>query len=206
MYNEENAKAGEMMIREYVPADEREWLRCRVLSFLDCSYWNDVKTVKETYAHPSISLVAEADGHIVGLIELEIDSDELYGYGEGRGAMLWHMAVLPEYRRCGIAQALWRAAERRLQEAGIAYCELWTQEDEPANRFYKRMGFEQQTESTWIRCYAHGEAARRLMNLDAAGDIYGVEEIVFQAEYARKAELSAVCDRIDEVRLYAKRL
>ena len=194
------------MIRAYHSEDERDWVRCRVISFLDCSYWNDVKTEKETYEHPSVSLVAEEEGCIVGLIDIELDSEDLCGCYEGRGAVVWHMAVLPEYRRRGVAAALWQAAEQRLLDAGIAYCELWTQEDEAANLFYQKMGVVQQIENTWIRCYAHGGAAQKLINTQTVGCIYGVEEVVFEAEYARKAELSAICDRIDEVRLYAKRL
>ena len=100
---------------------------------LDCSYLNDVKTKRETDSHPSVSLVAEADGHIVGWSELEIE----------------------------------------------AYVDS-------------------------LLCARRSSTA--LDELQGVGSIYDVEEIVFQAEYARKAELSAVCDRIDEVRLYAKRL
>ena len=55
-----------MTIREYANADEKGWLACRVVSFLDCSYFNDVKTEKETYLQPSICLVAEENGKIIG--------------------------------------------------------------------------------------------------------------------------------------------
>ncbi len=39
----------QITIREYTAADETAWVRCRVISFLDCSYWNDVKREKERY-------------------------------------------------------------------------------------------------------------------------------------------------------------
>ena len=55
-----------MVIREYTKNDELEWLRCRVLSFLDCSYYNDVLTHREIYENDSICLVAEEDGNIIG--------------------------------------------------------------------------------------------------------------------------------------------
>ena len=48
-----------MRIRRYTKLDEEQWLRCRVISFLDCSYWNDVKTKKEEYTYEGISLIAE---------------------------------------------------------------------------------------------------------------------------------------------------
>lgn len=195
-----------MEIRNYLPTDEQGWLRCRVVSFLDCSYWNDVKTSRETYAHPSISLVAEDHGQIVGLIDLELDSDDLCHPDRGRGAMLWHMAVLPEYRRQGVASRLWQEAEKRLLAEGVRWCELWTQEDEAANRFYQAMGFVLQQESTWLRCYARWDDAYGLLNPEKTGSIYGAEEVVFQAAPERKQELQSFCYRIDEVRLHGKEL
>lgn len=48
----------QIMIREYTAADEIAWVRCRVISFLDCSYWNDVKREKEHHhgstGHPAV--------------------------------------------------------------------------------------------------------------------------------------------------------
>ncbi len=195
-----------MVIRDYKRSDEQGWLRCRVVSFLDCSYWNDVKTAKEEFAHPSVSLVAEEAGQIIGLLDVELDSDDLAYTDRGRGAVLWHMAVLPEYRRQGVAARLWLEAEKRLYGAGIRYCELWTQEDEAANRFYQAMGFRQQPENTWIRCYARWNNGYELMDQEKLGSVYGVEDVIFQAAPARREELSSLCSRIDEVRLYCKNL
>lgn len=193
-----------MMIRAYSDSDEQGWLRCRVVAFLDSSYRNDVRTSKETYNHPSTSLVAEDQGRIVGLLDMELDSEDISYPEAGRGAMLWHMAVLPEYRRQGVATRLWREAEKRLIEQGVTYCELWTQEDEAANRFYRAMGFVQQMQNTWIRCYAKRADCYKLPGKSKIGDIYGAEELVFQAALSRKGELSKICYRIDEVRLYSK--
>lgn len=195
-----------MMIRAYMPSDEQGWLRCRVISFLDCSYWNDVKTSKERYSHPTVSLVAQERGQIVGLLDVELDSDDIAYPDCGRGAVLWHMAVLPEYRRQGIAAKLWKEAEKRLIAEGITYCELWTQEDDAANRFYRAMGFTQQVQNSWLRCYAKWDDCYDLLDKGKTGEIYGVEEVVFQAALSRKEALSKKCYRIDEVRLYSKRL
>ena len=43
-----------MVIRAYTDGDEREWLRCRVLSFLDCSYYNDVLTSRQQYENDAV--------------------------------------------------------------------------------------------------------------------------------------------------------
>ena len=193
-----------MLIRDYRPEDEQAWVYCRVLSFLDCSYYRDVQTQKNAYAHPCVSLVAEDEGRIVGLIDLEVDSDDLMYRSKGTGAVLWHMAVLPRYRRTGVARQLWQAAEKRLQALGVCWCELWTQEDEAANRFYRAMGFELDAAHTWLRCRAEWNLARDWLNLPKAGEIYGVEEVVFQAPATRRAELEPLCTAITEVRLYTR--
>lgn len=193
-----------MIIRAYKPEDEKGWLRCRVISFLDCSYRNDVKTTKETYAKPAVSLVAEENGQIIGLLDIELDSDDLVHSDFGRGAVLWHMAVLPEYRQQGVASKLWHEAERQLTEQNVTYCELWTQEDEAANGFYKAMGFILQPQNTWLRCHAKWNDGYELIDKGKIGKIYGVEEVVFQAELFRKEELSAICTYTNEVRLYSK--
>ncbi len=195
-----------MIIREYVPNDEQGWLSCRVVSFLNCSYFNDVKTKKEIYPHPAVCLVAEENGKIIGLIDIEMDSDDLTYNDRGRGAILWHMAVLPEYRRRSIATDLWEEAQKRLLSRGIRYCELWTQEDKAANRFYRSIGFEMENENTYIRCYARWDKCYELLDKTKTGDIYGAEELVFQAALQRKDELKTICYRIDEVRLYTKSL
>ncbi len=56
------------------------------------------------------SLVAAEDGKIVGTV--------LCGH-DGRRGYIHHMAVLPEYRRRGIAKALASEALKRLQDQGI---------------------------------------------------------------------------------------
>lgn len=45
-----------------------------------------------------------------------------------------------------------------------------------------------------------------LLNSEAIGNIYGPEELVFGAPANRKDELGRHCYRIDEVRLYSRRL
>lgn len=195
-----------MKIRKYKSTDEQGWLRCRVVSFLDCSYWNDVKTKKETYEGQSISLVAEDDGQIVGLIDIEIDSEELTYKDKGKGAIIWHMGVLPEYRRFGVATKLWDLAKAELKANDVKYCELWTQDDEPSNLFYQRAGFAQDKSQTWIRCYAKGKACKELLNEDKIGKIYGPDELIFNAPMSRREELRDLCYRINEVRLYVRRL
>ena len=197
-----------MQIRAYTPADELEWLRCRVLSFLDSSYSNDVVTQKETYENESISLVAEESSRIIGLIDIELEksSGDLCVAGAQRGAVIWHLAVLTEYRRMHVATQLWEAGKALLIGHGIQYCEVWTQEDLAANRWYQANGFRNIREQNWLRCYARPSKADWFLQRENVGEIFGVEEMIFKVKPERRAEIAEYCYRIDEVRLYATQL
>lgn len=198
----------EMVIRTYRDSDELGWLRCRVCSFLDCSYWNDVATRREKYANKSICLVAEENGTIVGLMDAEIERDpgSLCVSGSQRGAVIWHLAVLPEYRRQRVASSLWSEVEKQLLSQEVRYCEVWTQEDIAANRWYLSQGFHHIEERNWLRCYARASKTDWFLNQERIGEIYGVEEMIFEAPPSRREELAEYCYRIEEVRLYAKEL
>ena len=94
-----------IVIRPYVDRDEQGWLRCRVLSFLDTAFFDSVEREKERYEKPAIELVAEDGREIIGLLDVECDSDGLTDR-PGRGGMIWHLAVHPIgnarelHRRC----------------------------------------------------------------------------------------------------------
>ncbi len=191
-----------MIIREYQDAEEQAWLRCRMAAFLDCSYYNDVKQKKDGYEHPAISLVAEQDGRMIGFAEAELDSGDLCLTDRGRGAVLWHLGVLPEFRNRGAAQALWLELKEQLQAQEVRFCEVWTQEDVPANRFYQKMGFVLDEARTWLRCYVQGRQCGKLLDQSAAGGIYGPEQLVFDAPLEQKEKWREICCRMDEVRLY----
>ena len=194
-----------MMIREYNPSDEQGWLRCRVLALLDTGSHADVRTEKETYLQPSICLVAEENGQIAGLIDVEVDSYDLALAGDARGAVIWHLAVLPEFRRRGIARALWEAARQKLAAQGVNYCEAWLQQDTPANAFFKAAGFSLEESQTWLRCRANAAGVEKLIAREAMDSLYGIDELIFNAPLSRRDELAPLCDRIDEVRMYSVR-
>jgi ribosomal protein S18 acetylase RimI-like enzyme len=129
-----------IVIRPYVERDERGWLRCRVLSFLDTAFFDSVEREKERYEKPAIELVAEDGREIVGLLDLECDSDGLADR-PGRGGMIWHLAVHPDRQRQGIASSLLEVAERQAREGGLVRLEAWTRDDAHVQRWYERHGF-----------------------------------------------------------------
>lgn len=65
----------DVMIRPYREDDERGWVVCRLLSFLDTAFFDDVRRSKARYEHPAIELVAERNGEIVGLLDAECEEE-----------------------------------------------------------------------------------------------------------------------------------
>ena len=120
-----------MIIREYKDSDNLDWVRCRVLSFLDSAYFDNVLREKEHYNNPSIELIVEADDKIVGIIdvEYEIKKGTVCYYTNELGGVIWHLAVLPEYRNRGISTLLLNKAIDILKNNGVKKLEAWTRDD-----------------------------------------------------------------------------
>ena len=91
-----------------------------MLAFLDSAYYDAVEREKEHYDRPSIELVAEVDGAIVGLIDVELEEEPATVCEDrpGLGGMIWHIAVLRDFRRQGIASRLLAAAEETARGRG----------------------------------------------------------------------------------------
>lgn len=131
-----------VVIRPYEERDERGWLICRLLSFFDTAFFDAVEREKERYAGDAIELVAEQDGAIIGLLDLECESDGLSSR-PGAGGMIWHLATHPDHQRKGVASALLAQAESQARERGLVRLEAWTRDDAPTQRWYERHGFVQ---------------------------------------------------------------
>jgi len=135
----------QVIIREYSSSDEIGWVRCRTLAFLQTAYFDNVLNKKEKYENPAIELVAELDGIIVGLIDIEFELEEgtVCSRGEGLGGMIWHIAVHPDFSRKGIGAQLLFEAEKKAKEIGLNRFEAWTRDDKWVQNWYKNMGFKQ---------------------------------------------------------------
>lgn len=108
----------------------------RLLSFFDSAFFDAVEREKERYEKPAIELVGDEGGEIVGLLDLECDSDGLYDR-PGRGGMIWHLATHPDHQRRGIASMMLHEAERQARERGLVRLEAWTRDDAHVQRWYE---------------------------------------------------------------------
>lgn len=146
-----------MIIRPYENEDEKSWLRCRVLAFLDTAYYDNVLNAKEHYENPSIELVAAQGDEIIGLIDLELDVQpgDVCSDSERRGAMIWHLAVHPDHRREGVGRLLLVEALERARTAGMQYLEAWTRDDQWVRDWYIGTGFKQ-TDS-YLQVHVEGD-------------------------------------------------
>lgn len=134
-----------LIVRPYRDSDERGWVVCRLLSFLDTAFFDDVRRSKEHYEHDAIELVAELDGHVVGLIDVECEREPgtICDDRPELGGMIWHLAVHPDHQRRGVATALLREVAFLARDEGLARLEAWTRDDAASRAWYEFQGFRQ---------------------------------------------------------------
>ena len=84
--------------------------------------------------NPGLSFVAmNSAGKIIGTIK---------GAQDGRRGYISHMAVIPQYRSCGIAKVLAEQTVNGLMEQGIGKCNLYVMDSNPnALSFWKHNGW-----------------------------------------------------------------
>ncbi|WP_329481474.1 GNAT family N-acetyltransferase [Kribbella sp. NBC_01484] len=123
----------EWTVRDYAPGDETPWLRCRVLAFLDTTYYDDVATIKPR-REAGLELVAAFGDQVVGILDASVTGSE---------STIETIAVHPDYRRLGIAQRLLNEICDRLQRRGATQVDAWTRDDEGTLAWYRSQGFEQ---------------------------------------------------------------
>ena len=147
-------------LRDYADLDEPSWLRCRVLSFLGSSYFDDVKTRRTTFDGEALRLVAvgprppgvttPGEEEVVGILDVELWSEE----GEDV-ATIDTIAVHPDHQGSGIAGALLASALPSLRERGVAWLDAWTREDPQTCGWYESQGFA--VDQTYLHVYRGGD-------------------------------------------------
>jgi ribosomal protein S18 acetylase RimI-like enzyme len=157
------------LIRDCTDLDEPSWLRCRALSFLGSSYYDDVKTARTTFDGDAIQLVAvgpkpegmttPGDEEVIGILDVELWTED----GEPV-ATIDTVAVHPDHHRTGVAGALLGHAVGELRERGVRWLDAWTREDPEACAWYAAEGFT--VDQTYLHVYRGGDETAE----DPAGD------------------------------------
>lgn len=213
MRKELGGESSSLVIREYRDSDELAWVRCRVLAFLDTSYRDDIHPYRERYDNPAVQLVAEDSltGQLVGLLDVEYERKpgDVCNFPGELGGVIWHLAVLPEYRSKGIANQMWHHALELLRAQQITRLEVWTQDDDAANRWYTKRGFTLKT--GYLNVYSRGPISQGPMKdlLPGLGDTWKYRHIRsfnFEAEVKEREELEKLSYRLHEVRGYELKL
>ena len=152
----------DLIIRPYNSSDQESWLKCRLVSFHDSAYYDDVYTKKPTFDNSSLELVAEINGKIIGILDLEKDNKDgsICYCKSGLGAMVWTIAVLPEYRRFRIASQLILKAVDWAKSKDIDFIEAWTRDDKWVLDWYESIDFAR-FHSYW-HIYFKGDNAKSL--------------------------------------------
>ncbi|WP_326594416.1 GNAT family N-acetyltransferase [Streptomyces brevispora] len=139
------------VIREYTPADETAWLRCRVLSFLSTAYFDDVLRAKPMVSVPGFELVAaEEFGAVIGIMDVTV---------EGELATIDTVAVHPDHQHQGIGRALLAEARTRVGALGVPTMDAWTRDDPDTLRWYRAMGFAESEHYLHVYANYYTEAA-----------------------------------------------
>ena len=189
-----------MTYHPYQAADETKWLHCRVVSFLDSQYFDDVITKKPTYDSDSIELVVVENNAVVGFMDTQIErTPGSMCHGEGEtGAVICELGVHPDCRRQGIAAHLLELTIHECKQRGIRRIQAWTREDTKTCGWYVARGFE------CIYYYWHvwltGKKLRSLVNTS----IPGLTMVKAYCEYTgeKEAELAATAERMLQCRCY----
>lgn len=108
------------------------WMSCAGMGLNDLDDSRD-GIDKFLKRNPDTCFAAEAEGKLIGVIMAGND---------GRRGYIYHTAVIPQYRKQGVARRLVEAAMQALEECGINKAALVVfGRNEPGNAFWEKLGF-----------------------------------------------------------------
>lgn len=146
-------------IRDYRDTDEPSWLRCRALSFLGSSYYDDVKTERTPFdsairlvaVHPKPQgMTTPADEEVIGILDVELWAED-----GSPVATIDTVAVHPDHQRAGIAGSLLDTALNTLRRTGTRWLDAWTREDPESSAWYESHGFH--VDQSYLHVYRGGD-------------------------------------------------
>lgn len=197
-------------ITNYENRYENSWLRCRVLSFLDSAYYDDVHTEKEQYKNPTIDLIAVHKEQVIGFLDMEYEVEpntvcnKVESLGEHLAGMIWHLGVHPDFRKQGIAKALLDKAVQLAKEKELKRLEAWTRDDVFVNDWYTKNEFVLSDEYIhWYFNDHHDDHALLNKILQVEGNMKSISRIFGQARQMTddisQLKRKYYCRRFDKV-------
>ncbi len=164
-----------------------------MLAFLESHYYDDV-LIEKPPMQGGLEMVALDGDDVVGLLDISVD---------GAAAMIESVAVLPDRCRRGIGTALLERAMTELGDRGVRRIEAWTREDEAANAWYRKRGFEES--ERYLHVYARGrEELGRAVTAEAG--LMGVHAFLHMVDMGREAVMRASFARVYVCRRYERPL
>jgi ribosomal protein S18 acetylase RimI-like enzyme len=137
--------AGDILIRPYRDDDEAEWLRVHAVIMTISHAWNYCIQERPAYeGYASTRLVAEQNGHIVGLTDTQYENEpgELCFLKDSVGGYVLEFGRLPEAAGCRLGERMIQATADDALEHGVHRLEYWSQ-DRAAQRYYRRLGMKE---------------------------------------------------------------
>ena len=134
----------EIVIRDYRDEDEQEWMRVHAVILSISHSWNYSIQQRPVYTHDSIRIVATIDEKIVGLMDVEIESEPgaICLLKDSIGGYVLEFGRLPEYAGMDIGVKLTEGAKDRMLAKGLHRLEFWSQEPR-AQKYYVRHGMKE---------------------------------------------------------------
>jgi ribosomal protein S18 acetylase RimI-like enzyme len=184
--------------REYTPADEPSWLRCRVLSFLCTAYYDDVARTKPRIPAPGFELVSvDQRDMVVGIMDIAID---------GELATIDTVAVHPDHQYRGVGRSLLTHALARSRDQQATTLDAWTRDDADTLRWYRAMGFAESDH--YLHVYANYYTAPEEPDRAVAGPRPGLRPMMMflHAKLAEEEQLRREFSRVHICRRFSRAL
>lgn len=180
-------------IREYRPADEQAWLRCRVLSFLGRTYFDDVMTAKQSPA-VGAELVAVKDGAVVGILDFSMD---------GTLATIDTIGVHPDHQHQGTGTKLFELARIRAAALGATTIDAYTRDDEATLRWYRARGFTESDHYLHVYANYYANADEPAEAVEPRHGLFPIK-IFLHAELEQEAEMRQKFQRVHVCRRFVQ--
>ena len=127
-----------IIIKEYRPFQETQWLDCHASVMVDSAAWWTVLHKKPVYENEVIDLVALIDGKIAGFIMIEINSTIISEMNPA--GFVWEFGVHRDFRGNGIGKMLIEKAHKMMNSNFRINKSIWYSQEEKAQKYYEKLG------------------------------------------------------------------